>query len=141
MLATKSITRLEAYAESIGVRIREAPVPAGWWGVYDHRHRLITLEPGLGLAQRRSTLAHELGHATYGHHGHTPKTELIADKWAARKLLNVDLLLDHAKANADVRELAANLEVMPWVIETFVDLLTESELRCLIWELKEAHHF
>lgn len=140
MLATKSITRLEAYAESLEVRIREATLPAGWWGLYDHRHRLITLRPGLGLAQRRSTLAHELGHATYGHHGHNPKTEIIADKWAARMLLNIDLLLEHSKATTDIRELAATLEVMPWVIETFVNLLTEAEIRWLIGEIKEAHY-
>lgn len=137
MLATTCLTSLESYAHSIGVRIREAAVPFGWWGVYDHRHRLITLKPGLGLAQRQSTLAHELGHAHYGHHGHHPKTERMADKWAARKLLNTDLVLHHAKTTLDVRELSANLDVMPWVLETFVSLLNEREICWILRKVRE----
>lgn len=125
------------YADSLGVRIREAAVPLGLWGIYDHRRRLITLKPGLGFAQRQSTLAHELGHATYGHTGHHPKTERIADKWAAKKLLNLDLILHHARDTQDARELSANLDVMPWVLDTFVSLLSEREIRWLLRKIRE----
>lgn len=123
----------------MGVRIREAAVPGDWWGVCDHRHKLVTLKPGLGAAQRRSTLAHELGHAAYGHTGHHPKTERLADRWAAKRLLTIDLLFSHARLGVDVRELAASLDVMPWVIETYVEILSKNELRWLICKLRDIH--
>jgi len=139
-LATmKLLASLEAYADTLGVRIREAAVPGTWWGLYDHRYRLITLKPGLCLAQWRSTLAHELGHATYGHHGHHPKTERIADKWAAGHLLSTDLIMLHAKTTVNLGDLAASLDVMPWVVRTFIDLLTETELRWMIGELRDVY--
>lgn len=119
------------------MRVREAAVPAGWWGVYDHRYRLITLKPGLGLAQRRSTLAHELGHAAYGHHGHHPKTERIADRWAARSLLSVDMVISHARIAVETRELSANMDVMPWVLDAFVDSLTDQEFCHILNQLQQ----
>lgn len=138
MVTTSLLSTLESYADSLGVRIREAAVPFGWWGVYDHRRKLITLKPGMAFAQRQSTLAHELGHATYGHSGHHPKTERIADKWAAQKLLSLELVLHHARDTQDARELSANLDVMPWVLDTFVSLLSEREVR---WMLRKVREF
>lgn len=94
----------------------------------------------MAFAQRQSTLAHELGHATYGHHGHHPKTERIADKWAARRLLSIDLVLQHAKVTVDLGDLSASLDVMPWVVSTFVEVLPERDLRWMIRRLREAHY-
>lgn len=140
LVTTSLLTSLETYSDSLGVRIREAPVPFGFWGVYDHHRKLITLKPRMAFAQRQSTLAHELGHATYGHHGHHPKTERIADKWAARRLLSIDLVLQHAKVTVDLGDLSASLDVMPWVVSTFVEVLPERDLRWMIRRLREAHY-
>lgn len=59
----------------------------------------------------------------------------MADKWAARKLLNADVVLHYAKATLGVRELFANLDVMPCALETFVSLLNECEI---YWILRKA---
>ncbi|WP_150460369.1 ImmA/IrrE family metallo-endopeptidase [Nesterenkonia ebinurensis] len=62
-------------------------LPQGRWGEYRHHHRRIRLLSCLAPVQYRSTLAHELGHAVYGHRRSTARTELEADAWAARYLI------------------------------------------------------
>lgn len=119
--------------------MRSAATPEDLWGIYDHPHRLITIKPGLARIQYRSTLAHELGHAHYGHHGHHPKTERQADKWAARKLLNFDMLLEHSMETIDNRELSASLEVLPWVLKSFVATLNEKQVRTMQMHLLARH--
>lgn len=119
---------LEETAKSLGVTVRSAPTPCNLWGVYDHPYRLITIKPGLAKIQYRSTLAHELGHAYYGHHGHHPRTERQADRWAAKRLLDYDTVLTAATENLEIRELSAALEVMPWVLKSFVSTLNEKQI-------------
>lgn len=133
MVTTNYLTNLESLAGKMGVRIRTAPTPANWWGVYDRRHKLITLRPKLARYQYDSTLAHELGHAINGHHGHNPKTEQMADRWAAKFLLDLDQVLDYAAVNADTNSLAASLGVMPWVLEAFRETLTPAQ-RAIVGE-------
>lgn len=111
---------LESLASVSGVRVRTAPVPPGHWGLYDHSHKLITIKPGLGRMQYNYALAHELGHAHFGHHGHHPKQERIADKWAARQLIDFEDLLEHSKVSMDRLTTAANLGVLPSVLETYI---------------------
>lgn len=128
MVETKAHTNLDTVVQSLGVRVREAPTPKGTWGIYDKPRHLITISPGLNQAQYRSTLAHELGHARYGHHGHHPKTEKLADKWAAKKLITFDLLLEQAQFTLATSEIAAQLNVMPWVVEAFVNTLNAKQV-------------
>lgn len=70
-------------------------------GVYEHDVRSITLNAWLNGEQMRSTLAHELGHAWYGHtwtgdpHGNR-QHERLADEWAAKFLIDT-----HAYAAAE----------------------------------------
>ncbi|WP_417372965.1 ImmA/IrrE family metallo-endopeptidase [Glutamicibacter protophormiae] len=138
MGTTKCQTNLNEIAQEFGVHVRSAPTPGNLWGIYDKRHKLITIKPGLGRAQYRSTLAHELGHAHYGHSGHHRKTERLADKWAAKKLLTVESVLDAARYSNDTGALAAHLEVMPWVLETFVDTLNA---RQAVFMMNQAAEF
>lgn len=119
--------------------MRIAPTPSGLWGVYDHGYRLITLKPGMLRAQHISTFAHELGHAYYGHHGHSPRNEGKADRWAARQLLTFDHLLDEARFTIDTGELAAALGVMPWVIEAYVETLTAQQALTMMNQLSSIY--
>ncbi|KUM34585.1 ImmA/IrrE family metallo-endopeptidase [Arthrobacter sp. EpRS71] len=112
----------------MGVRIRTAPVPAGWWGVYDHKHRLVTLRPGLGHIQYCCTLMHELGHAHYGHVGVTGKQELLANRWAAHRLLRYEDLLSAAGTQRRTGEVAAALSVLPSVLEVYMKMMTRTQL-------------
>lgn len=110
-------------AARLGVRIRSAPTPPGWWGAYDHRHKLITLHPELSPIQYDCTLWHELGHAHFGHQQMTGKHEAQANRWAAHKLLTVDEVLEHAKTELQTQELASLLGVLPSVLKTFIATL------------------
>lgn len=60
----------------------------GWFPEHD----LILLAPGLHPVEQRCTLAHELGHATHGHHAGTSgwlhaRQERQADQFAATLLI------------------------------------------------------
>lgn len=62
----------------------------GHRGLYDHRTRTITLDPGLVRRQARSVLAHELRHAFHSDMGHgNPVQENRADREAARLMIDV----------------------------------------------------
>ena len=124
-------TKPDELAWEMGVRVRTAPTPVGWFGVYDHRRRLITLRPGLRPAQRACTLMHELGHANYGHEGVTAKQELLANRWAAYRLIASDDLLALAGSGMSVGEVAAALCVTPSMLETYLKMLTFQELEAL----------
>ncbi|WP_404285400.1 ImmA/IrrE family metallo-endopeptidase [Glutamicibacter arilaitensis] len=110
-------------ATKLGIKVRSASPPLGWWGVYDHTKKLITLHPDLSPVQYRCTLMHELGHAHYGHQGVTGKQEAQANRWAAHQLLSLDDVMEHAKTELHAQELAALLGVLPTVLQTFVETL------------------
>lgn len=112
----------------MGVRIRTAATPHGWWGVYDHPRRLITLRPGMGPIQARCTLMHELGHAHYGHTGVSGKQELLADRWAAYRLIDFEDVLAAAAIEAHTHEVAHVLGVLPSVLKTYMMTLTRAEM-------------
>lgn len=124
-------TNPRVLAQAMGVRVRTAVTPHGWWGAYDHRRRLITLRPGLGPIQLKCTLMHELGHAHYGHVGVTGKQETLANRWAAYRLIDFDDMLSIASVEQSSFGVAAALEVMPDVLETYLQLLTRSQLSAL----------
>ncbi|WP_074783827.1 ImmA/IrrE family metallo-endopeptidase [Arthrobacter woluwensis] len=115
----------------MGVRVRTAPVPPRWWGAYDHARRLITLRPGLSPIQKTCTLMHELGHAHYGHQGITPKQELLANRWAAYRLIQYDDLRALAGSGMPLPEVAAHLGVMPEVLRVYLTTLNFAELEGL----------
>lgn len=139
MLTTSSLTSLEQIAGSLGVRVRTAPTPGSLWGIYDHRHSLITMKPDLASAQYRSTLAHELGHAHFGHVGYSAKAERQADKWAAQQLLTIEQLAQAAgESSTELPALAAELDVLPWVIRAFVSTLSERETQHLLALVRDS---
>lgn len=131
---TKARTSPKSLALQMGVRVRTAVTPHGWWGVYDHGRRLITLRPGLGPIQLDCTLMHELGHAHYGHVGVSGKQELLANRWAAYRLIGFDSLLESAIAEQTSAAVAATLGVLPSVLQTYLETLTKEQLQ----ELRSA---
>lgn len=128
MDTTNYRTSPESLAHQMGVRIRTAVTPNGWWGLYDHPRRLITLRPGMAPVQARCTLMHELGHAHYGHTGVTGKQELLANRWAAYRLVDWTQLLSVAPCERGIAGVAASLGVLPSVLETYLKTLTRVEL-------------
>lgn len=85
---------LVALANARGLRVAWSPALGEYVrGVYEHDRRTITLACGLTTAQARSALAHEIGHAWYGHRWtgdphEDADAERLADEYAARLLVD-----------------------------------------------------
>ena len=91
MWMTISAVELHLLAESMGVQLqRHSGGCPGW---YDHHRRIISTRRGQSIAQYKSVLAHELGHAAHGDeptgNGHfDQRQEQRADEYAAHLLIN-----------------------------------------------------
>lgn len=71
---------------------------------------------------------HELGHAHYGHVGVTGKQELLANRWAAYRLIDFDMVVEAASTEQASAAVAASLGVLPSVLQTYLQTLTRQEL-------------
>lgn len=125
--------------ERLGVAVTEDPLPYGWWGLYMVEHHLIILSPDLGPVQRKSTLAHECGHAYYRHDGTTQKQETQASRWAAKRLISESDFIDALRITDECRGLAQILGVMPTDVETYFASMTKIE-KMLIRQMLENGH-
>lgn len=114
---------LHRLAESMGVTLtRHTGGEKGW---YDHATRTISTRRGMSIAQYRSTLAHELGHAA---HGDTPtgnghydqRQENRAWAYAANLLISpVDFAAAALWHNDNVPAIADELEVTQHLLRTW----------------------
>ena len=110
-------------AGELGVTVLDEWPEGDSWGEYDHETKTIYLRPDLAPIQRRSTLAHELGHAVYGHVGSTRTQERQADEFGALFQIRLCDLLKACKAVECPQGVAAELGVMPSDVETYWALL------------------
>ena len=132
MPLTNFRTNPDEVADRLGIRVRSAPTPPGYWGIWDRKRRLITLHPPLAPVQRTSTLWHELGHAHHNHDGHGGgKEELKADRYAALHLVDFDELLGAVREDPRRAVVAQRLGVLPWVLDAYVGLLSGAQQRAL----------
>lgn len=118
---------IDRYITETGVTVTTGTLPAGWWGAYDHRDHKIILRKRLGATQRRSVLAHELGHAYFGHKGSTLVQEREASQWAARRLIDATEFLDAIRVCEYRTGVAQLLHVMPSDVDAYLSTLTEQE--------------
>lgn len=91
----------------------------GLAGLTDTETREITLASGLTEPEARSTLAHELGHAHYGHGCSTPAFERRARTFAARVLIDPDKYARLERINPDVHWLAEEFTVTPRIVTDY----------------------
>ena len=101
-----------------GVHVWDMGDMAGQADEFDH---VITISPG-PLVQMRSTLAHECGHAFYGHNCTSPAGERQARKYAATLLIDPEEYARLERINPDQHWLAEEFSVTPRIIfdyETF----------------------
>lgn len=113
---------LIAKAAAYGVHVHFWHLPAGKRGLYDHDEKRIYLNMRLTPNERRCTLAHELGHAHYGHERTSPKNERLARAYAARLLIDPAEYARLESMNPDQHWLAEEFSVTPQIIfdyETF----------------------
>ncbi len=99
---------------------------------YYHRLRAIVMDKRLSQVERRSVLAHELGHVI---RGDVPcgddvldcRQESVVDQWAARKLITLDALVDALRWSDDPHEVADCLWVTVDLLEVRLRHLHPSE--------------
>lgn len=110
-------------------------LPSGnaWWSP---AHEVILMRPGLLQVERRCSLAHELGHRALGHTGQCAypdsrrqarRAEHHADRWAARKLIEVEDLARVSQWANGRAEAADELWVTPHMLEVRIDGLHPAE--------------
>lgn len=117
--------RFEGVAAQLGVTIEHHhTLPHGRWGDYRHHRRTIRLLDRMAPVQYVSTLAHELGHAHYGHRRTTGRTELEADAWAARQLIDPAEWRYLTTIHADLLTVAAELQVLPRIAAVYAKHLS-----------------
>jgi antirestriction protein ArdC len=92
------------------------------------------MKPQLAPIQYDCTLFHELGHAHYGHVGVTGKQELLANRWAAYRMVSFESLIECAELEQTSANVAASLGVLPSVLQTYLGTLTRAQLG----ELRQA---
>lgn len=82
-------------------------------GAYLHGLRVIMLDERLAPIQRQSTLAHELGHAFYGHVDSSLRSEREASEWASRILISRRAFSEATRIHCGEVAVAHELGVLP----------------------------
>ena len=118
------------FASHMGVRVHEVH-GLDRWGRYHHPARRITLRSGMGAVQGRSTLAHELGHAHYGHDADCPKLERQADAYAVWLLISPQAWEEATRVHSSPVAVANELGVLPRLVEAAADLYSHHRIRSL----------
>lgn len=106
------------HAAQLGLIVRRTPA-LGTLGLYEHGH--IWVRDNLTRRVEKSVLTHEIAHAL---HGHEPtkdpvlhaRNEHVADRDAARRLIDVDDLARCAAMSDDLGAWALELDVTGWIL-------------------------
>lgn len=107
---------LIAVAARYGLAIHGAHLTDEKLGVYAPELGRIYFDLSLTHAERRSAIAHELGHAHYGHTCDSSANERQADAYAAALLVDPRWYAELETINHDAEWIAEEMCVAPWVI-------------------------
>ncbi|MBH5301130.1 ImmA/IrrE family metallo-endopeptidase [Corynebacterium silvaticum] len=92
--------------------------------------RTIFIKTGLDPVTRHCAIAHELGHAHYGHGCSTPGAERQADEWAARQLLDVgDVEAVGWECEGSAAAMAAELGVTPHLLTLWMRMYVQGRIQ------------
>lgn len=110
--------RLDALVQQMGVTVIETSKLGSTLNACFHQPtHTIFVRFGLDPVTRTCAIAHELGHAHYGHDCSHPRAEREADEWAARTLLSVEDVERAAyDCEASPAAMAAELGVTPHLL-------------------------
>lgn len=109
------------HAEQLGITVIHRALRASN-GLWLPGHNTIVIQSGLRAVHDRTTLAHELGHAAFGHHCDSQKHENQANKFAANNLIRFDQCVDVMRAAPDEHRAALELGVTTRLLRVFLDL-------------------
>lgn len=101
------------------ITVIHAKLPTPYRSLYRPSKNLIIITRGLTASQEIEALAHELGHARYGHDCTTSRTEAQAWKWAASFTISTS---DYARAeslNAHPAAIAIELGLTPKLVQAW----------------------
>lgn len=87
--------------------------------VTDTRDRTISLTWGLTHSEQRSVIAHELGHAHFGHDCSDDRAEREADTWAANLLIDPAEYAALEREGHDTHTIADHMNVTVDVVHAF----------------------
>lgn len=116
---------LAIMAHMLGVSLRKHD--GGLPGYYDHKARTISTRRGMSPAMYRSTLAHELAHATYrdeptGTGRYDEKQGQRAHRFAAKLLINDDTFAaDFTWCQGNLQALAEKLEITQHLLGIYLE--------------------
>lgn len=109
--------------KELEVRLNIAHLPTGLMGYYTHKSKNIVLHVNLSPRELLSVLAHEVGHAVYGHdRADIPFFERAADQWAARALIHPERWADHVAVSNSTEWLAQCFGVKEKVITAYREM-------------------
>lgn len=112
------------------VWVHEAELEPGLLGCTDHERRIVWLDSRLLCREQRATLAHEIGHLELDAHiggRWYPAPEWKVDRWAARRLLELNTLLRAFQWTTDLDEMAEELWVDRHTLRVRLRCLTDDE--------------
>lgn len=106
-----------------GLTVHACRLPPGMLGCYEPDAARIWFDLGLTPAERRSVIAHELGHHHYRHRESNPRNERDADRFAASMLIDPDAYAALEPIHPDAHTLADELQVTVKIIEAYRNLV------------------
>lgn len=115
--ADRSVSHMDllAHAARLGVRVQYID-GLDRRGRYSHTTRTVTIRSGMAPVQWRCTLAHELGHAHWGHSGSCPKAERQADEYAVQLLITPEEWAAATALHTTVEAVAHELGILPRLV-------------------------
>ncbi|AKN76143.1 hypothetical protein D881_01870 [Corynebacterium ulcerans NCTC 12077] len=115
---------LETLAHNMGITVIETSKLGSTLNACFHPPtQTVFIKTGLDPVTRHCAIAHELGHAHYGHGCSTPGAERQADEWAARVLIDGDRLKSiGSEYDWAAPAIAAELGVTPHLLSVWMDL-------------------
>lgn len=109
------------HAEQLGIEVLHRPIRTAN-GMWIPDHNLIVIRSGMKARYDRSILAHELGHACYGHRDDRPKHEVQADRYAAEHMIDITMLRELIAWVSDSSKLAMELDVSPRLLRVYLNV-------------------
>lgn len=122
---------LETLAHTMGITVIETSKLGSTLNACFHPPtQTIFIKIGLDPVTRRCAIAHELGHAHYGHDCSTPGAERQADEWAARQLLDVgDVEVVGWECEGSAVAMAAELGVTPHLLVLWMGMYERGRIQ------------
>lgn len=108
--------QLLARAAACGLSVHGVEMKGGKLGRYVPELRRIYFDLDLSIAERRTVIAHELGHYHYGHDCSTATNERQANTYAATMLVDPEWYAELEEINHDAEWIAEEMNVAPYVI-------------------------